>query len=80
MKVDPVWMSICLVSLLASVAACALLGGTTRSPIRVDCHDGTSCPESTFCTLYNTCEATDGIVETWGMRAPDAGLQRTKRP
>ena len=79
MKRDPIWLTL-LALALCDVAACALLGGTVKSPIREDCHDGTSCPETTFCTNYNTCEAAGGITEAWGDRSPDAGMQRAWRP
>lgn len=52
MRRDPVWLMFCVFGLVACVA-CArvalLLGGPVQSPIVVDCHDGTTCPENYSC-------------------------------
>ena len=70
---DPIWL-ILLAIALSGVAACALLGGPTKSPLVVDCHDGTTCPEGYACPFPGgKCEYTGGIVEQWGSRAVDAG-------
>lgn len=73
---DPIWLALCSLA-LSGVAACALLGGTVKTPIVVDCHDGTTCPDGYQCPPLASpggrCEANDGIIEQWGMRRVDAG-------
>jgi hypothetical protein len=75
MRRDPIHFTFCAL-LLASVAACALLGGSVKSPIVVDCHDGTTCPEEYDCPpLANPggrCEYAGRIVEQWGTHASPA--------
>jgi hypothetical protein len=73
-KRDPIWLIFCAVALLG-VAACALLGGPTRAPIIVDCHDGTTCPNGYACPPLagGQCEADIEITESWGDHVVDAG-------
>jgi hypothetical protein len=73
---DPIWLLLLAASLIG-VAACALLGGTTKAPIVNQCDDGSTCPAGYACPPLadpgGRCQADNGIVEQGDVRAVDAG-------